>query len=298
MRTAGRRTTTGWVLTRFTAVLLAAAASTRAATAPTLALIEGIGDRQAAPAVRAEIETALLKDAGFTLVDREAITKILREHELAAAELTARQNRVQLGQLVPADVLLFLQTVPASKPPLARLTLTESRTGIVLNEWLWDNERVIRSAAVLLKEVKAAADKRDIPLKDRHLIGLLEFRGEESGLGLDSWAGGLGELVMYTLGRLPSVMVLDREHLEHLRTERELTPLDQQLVASVRLLECGFRRKSDKGDLTCTISLRALGRADPLISTVNVKYDDPAGAQEQIASVVAGLLKAGVVPAE
>ncbi len=259
----------------------------------TLALIEGQAARRPAPAVSATLQAAWFRQAGVTLVERDAVQKIVQEHQLAAANLTAIDSRLQLGRIIPADVLLFVQCVQGMPTPATRIDLTESRTGITLGSWIRDDADIQSHTAAVMEELGEALQKRQVPPGQRHLVGLLEFRGEESGLGLENQAVALGELAMPAISRIPNVIVLDREHLDHLRTEKELTALDQELRASLSLLEGGVRRTPDRKGLAVTVVLRPVAGGAPQNRMFDVLTNDIVGARTRVAAAVAEMLKTG-----
>lgn len=233
----------------------------------------------------------LLKSKKVQLIERTEIARILKEHQLSAAEWTTPATRLRLGSLIPADAFLFLQAAPVTNTTFTRIDLTESRTGIVLGNWLRENHELYVSLDRFLDEMFAALDKQRLPIRQRHLIGLLDFRGEESGLDLENKAVALGEMAMPAIGLITNVIVLDREHLEYLRAEKELTALDQELKASVLLLEGGLRYVPGRQKLAVTVILRPLKGDNPLQRTIEVSADDVTKAKTEIAVAVANLLK-------
>ncbi|NQU09810.1 hypothetical protein HQ590_03395, partial [bacterium] len=98
-------------------------------------------------------------------------------------------------------------------------------------------------------------------------------------------------LVITDLARAPHIVVLEREHLQHLQTERDLTKLEQNLRASVRLLEAGIRRAGATNKLAVTVHLRPLAGGEPLLTTVTVPFGDAVAARDAIVEQIAGLLR-------
>ncbi|MBI4472363.1 MAG: ankyrin repeat domain-containing protein, partial [Acidobacteria bacterium] len=208
------------------------------------------------------------------------------------AKLTDAKSRVRLGQLVPADLLVFIDSVPKLPKPASRIQVSESKSGIVLGSQIFDNDALLEKPQAVLDLVAAALAKRAVPTEQRHILGYLDFRSEESGLMLDGLAAALGTLVVTDLARAPHIVVLEREHLQYLQMEKELTKLEQDLRASVRLLEGGIRRTADTNVLAATVSLRPLAGGEPLLVKLIVPAADAMAAEKLIADKVAGLLKA------
>ncbi|NQU09840.1 hypothetical protein HQ590_03545, partial [bacterium] len=258
----------------------------------TLALIPAGGERAPADAVMNRLEAAWLAQPGAALVERAQLDKILAEHQITGAALVDPAQRVRLGQLVPADLLVFLDSIPKLPKPATRLQVTESKTGIVLASGIFEDEVLLRDQAPALDLVRTAMGKQAVPAADRHLLGYLEFRSEESGPMLDGIAAALGTLVITDLARAPHIIVLEREHLQHLQTERDLTKLEQDLRASVRLLEGGVRRAPETNKLTITVLLRPLAGGESLTTALTVSRDDVSAARNLIGAAVARLLQA------
>ncbi|NQU11508.1 ankyrin repeat domain-containing protein, partial [bacterium] len=257
----------------------------------TLALIPAGNEHAPSSAVLNRLEAAWIQQKDVSLVERQELEKILAEHQLTVTELTDAKSRVRLGQFVPADLLVFLDSIPKLPQPATRVQVTESKTGIVMASQILENDALLGDQQPALDLVRAAMAKQAVPVQDRHLLGYLEFRSEESGPMLDGIAAALGTLVITDLARAPHIVVLEREHLEHLRTERELTRLEQDLRTSVRLLEGGVRRGVETNQLAVTVALRPLAGGKPLLVKLIVPADDVIAAERLIAEEVAGLLK-------
>ncbi|NQU09878.1 hypothetical protein HQ590_03740, partial [bacterium] len=257
----------------------------------TLALVPAAGARAPAAAVLDRLEAAWLGQPGVALVERQQLERILAEHQLTGATMVDPAQRVRLGQLVPADLLVFLDSIPKLPQPATRVQVTESKTGIVLGSGIIENETLLRDQQPALDLVRTAMAKQAVPAADRHLLGYLEFRSEESGPMLDGIAAALGTLVITDLARAPHIIVLEREHLQHLQTERELTKIEQDLRTSVRLLEGGIRRGANTNQLVVTLFLRSLTGAAPLEAAVVIPAANLVAAVEMVSVRVAGLLQ-------
>ena len=76
-----------------------------------LALLPAAGDRRPAAAVVDRLEAALLQQKDLALVERQQIEKILAEQQMTAATMVDPKQRVRLGLVVPADLLVFLDSI-------------------------------------------------------------------------------------------------------------------------------------------------------------------------------------------
>jgi len=286
---------TSTVKTQFRLVVLTVCFSVAklnaAETTTSLALIPATGDRQPTAAVMNRLEAAWLQQPNVTLVERHTLEKILTEHQMTGAELVEAKARVQLGQFVPADVLVFVDSVPKLPKPATRVQVTESKSGIVLTSQILENEALLRDPQTALELVGMALAKREVPPEQRHLLGYLDFRSEESGPLLEGLAVALGTLVVSDLARAPHIIVLEREYLKHLQTERDLTSLEQNLRASVRQLVGGIRRTADTNQLVVSVSLRPLAGGEPLVVSLTVPANDILTARRLTTQKIADLLK-------
>ncbi|NQU10020.1 ankyrin repeat domain-containing protein, partial [bacterium] len=288
MRRQGRA---GWAVLAALAGISWAAALAEADKPTALALVPAAGDRAPARMVLERLEAAWLEQKEVVLVERQQLDRILTEHQFSGAAILDSQQRIRLGQFVPADLLVFLDSTPKLPKPATRVQVSESKTGIVLASGLFENDPLLRDPQPALDLVRGAIAKRAVPVADRHLLGYLEFRSEESGPMLEGFAAALGTLVVTDLARAPHVVVLEREHLQHLQTERELTKLDQDLRTSVRLLEAGLRRGATTNELVVTVVLRPLAGGAPLTEPVKVSAGDLFAARDLVSARLAALLK-------
>jgi len=257
----------------------------------TLALIPAAGKNQPAAAVMNELEAAWVQQKNVALVERQTLAKILAEHQLTGAALVDAKARVQLGQFISADLLVFVDSVAKLPKPATRVQVTESKSGMVLASQILENEILLNNPSVAIDLIQAAMRKQAIPVSDRHVLGYLDFRSEEAGPLLNGTAAALGTLVITDLTRVPHIIVLEREYLSHLQVERDLTPLEQDLRTSVRLLEGGVRRGTDTNTLAVTILLRPLTGGAPLQIKLTVSARDINHARDQITQEIASQLR-------
>ncbi len=262
---------------------------------PSCAILAGSAAKAPDPAVRAVLETRLFAEPALRFVEREEVARVVQEHNLGAAEWTASASRVQLGAIISADVLVFIQGLAGPSNTQTRLDVTESRTGVMLASWIEDNAAILAAPDAIVARIRAAAEKTRIPLEARHLVGLLEFRGEESGLAMEGAAATLSELTIPALSRIPNLLVLDREHIEHLQTERDLTAMEAKLRPSVMLLEAGLRGGGTTNTYLVTVQLRRLAGGGATNRVIEAPRADLVTARDRVVTSVAAML--GTVPA-
>lgn len=254
---------------------------------PVMVAIVG-GDAGSAPSdvVIAKLEVALSQDQNINLVERSLVRKLLAEQKLSAAGLTDASTALRLGQLFSADLFLFLEKFPESEPTSYHIQMIEAKTGISLAGVLTTEKSITEDVSPIISSLKSAIAKSEISLKDRWYVGLLGFRSEEPGHRLDGLVETLGMLLISDLSKSSSIIVLDREHLDRLATEKDLTGIDLKLKTSTVLLDVGMRRIPGKKQLAVTVYLRSLISSKPKLVSVTVPADDLRTAREKISLAV------------
>ena len=249
------------------------------------------GAYQPSGAVVVELETALFQDKDFTMVDRQQVARVLAEHALAQSGLAQATNRLSIGRWLTADVLLFLDSQPAAQNAACQLLAVEARTGITLDSQVSEQQALLKDIPGAIAWLKRADAKRLIPLKDRHLLGVLGLHSEEGGHYLDTTVNGLSTLVTVGLGRMNDVALLEREHVEHLRTEKDLSSEDVEMRSSVLLLDGGAKRTPKPDELAVTLRLQGLGGGAALTTNVVVSSTNMPAAQAALLNALRPLLK-------
>ena len=84
--------------------------------------------------IEALLTATLSNSPLFALVERQAIHKVLEEQKLQS--LTDSAGAIKIGQLVGADLLLFVEPLKAGKSPAVRLRTVETANGIILMDEL------------------------------------------------------------------------------------------------------------------------------------------------------------------
>lgn len=254
-----------------------------------VAILPGVGAAAPPEQVVVQWEVACSQTSGLALVERTLIRKVLTEQALAAGGM-AGTNSITLGRLVAADLFVFLDLLPGTNA-ICRTRAVEATTGLLLGEELWDVQAAPEAPARITYFVRAAAAKRVVPWADRHFVGLLGVRSEESSRRLDETARTLDFLVSEALSAEPRVIVLDREHLDHLRTEWELTDIEQRIKKSAHVLNVGLRMVPEKERLSAAIVLQSLTGGRTLTTNVVVSAQNLSDARRRIVGAVSVLLR-------
>lgn len=193
------------------------------------------------------------------LVEREAIEMVLKELELNASGLVAPERAVQLGKLVAADAVLFIEHGKQRTASMLHARLIETRTGVRLEDWLLPNQGVKASVEILARELQRAARWQQLPDDDRRYVGLVGIHSEEPDSPLDETARGITVCLEHDLQKLHAVAVLEREQLRRLIEERELAAAELALRGSAYLIEGSIRRNPSRDGYQVTLKLISLG---------------------------------------
>ena len=244
----------------------------------------------AARAALADLLTAdLAKDAAFRLVERQAVNRVVAELERASATDVAAD--VKLGQLLAAEAILLLDAAAAQTPPRVRVRLVETRTGIRLADGEWAAGDLLANRAALLVDVRQGLAKLRVPPSGRRLVGVVGLRSEEEAGATVATARALSVFAERDLQRIPDVVVLEREQLRRLTTERDLTGTELDLRASTVLLEGSLRREGD--GFVIALALLPLKDGKRQERTVTPRAET-AAARDAIAAALADMLAAKI----
>jgi len=178
------------------------------------------------------------------LVERQQITKVLNELELNASGLVAPDQAVRFGQLSRADALLLLAARDEPRSPSVRVQLVEASTSVRLLDLLIPSANFQRELEAILSELRRAESKLAIPEDRRRFIGVLAIHSGEPGGGLKAQCRTLQALVEIRLQQHPQFVVLEREQLQRLTAESNLTGAELKIRSAAWLVEAGVRRRN------------------------------------------------------
>jgi hypothetical protein len=221
-----------------------------------IAILEGEGKRAPKAGVVDLLVAELSKREDVVFLERKEVHRVLAEHKLTMAVRPA--NAVKLGKLLSTDLFVAVEKLPKTRPAVLRMQIIEARTGVVLAGMLQEAKDLASDVTRLRQAVTLALAKLGTDEKTRRYVGMLPFRSEEVGDGLDAFAQALSMFTAVDLNKSPAVILLDREHLDLLRDEKELTDIDLALRSSAVLLEAGVRKISEGEKYRITFVLRSL----------------------------------------
>ncbi len=268
-------------------VLALALSQPAAAAGPTCALL----DPEKAP--RATIlEAKLVADGSATWVERADIDKVLQEQKLQA--LFSPQSvaeRVKLGRLLKADLLVMVRTAKGVKEPVLEVVVSEAATGLRL---VRRAVPVTRSAdedvAALLAAVHAGIKKFGEAVTE--VVAVPPFVSNDLGYQFDHLKAAHARLAESVAMDRKGVAAVELEEAQALAKEMALTAPGAKLVRPLPLYLLGeYRHDGKDKDRTVSLKLRAerdgklVGRAVEL----KLKPDEaPAAIRKWAATVLEG----------
>lgn len=220
------------------------------------------------------LTAALSRQSGLALVEREQIARVLAEHALLR-DLQTHPPYAQLGRLLNANALVFLQTRSVSSQEILEVRVVSVNPGVVLDSIYaslplgdpaaWAQSLRERVAAMLPKFGVSAADAIPISMVNlRASIDLAPAREAERALTA---------LLAHRLVHEPHFFVLERRDMERLLLEKDLArPEPAGFWTAGCLLDgridVGF---GDSREVTLTLNLRP-GKGGPG-KTIAIKGD-------------------------
>jgi hypothetical protein len=201
------------------------------------------------------LEVELSKLENIKLLERGEVEKVLAEKKLQLSfEASANESRIQIGNILGADVILFIKKITGpERQEIIDARIVETRTGVILDDVLQDSSDIGKDIQVLIKAISPGLLKANVPLSQRHYLGISDIRNEEPGRELNSIATALTQLLKHDLNSSKNIVVLEREQLNYLLNERNLAGVNVQLRASTIILEGGIRRNGSTKEYSVSL---------------------------------------------
>lgn len=262
----------------------------------TVALIHPqMQDADAPPLLETVLFTALSDRDDVRMVERERVRALLAEQALGLSGAIDRRAVAKAGRVVAADFFVYLEHVRESPardaPSLVRMRVVETRSGVVLHEYVNDEAVLEDDPGLLIDAFEAAHAAARVEPGARRYLSVLSVRSEDLLPSVDAQAEALAMFLRHDLGKIPEVVVLEREDMGALLQERALTGLDHRLKASALLLEAGLKRV-DADRLDLTLRLASVTGADAVTKVVKVPADDIHTLRRRAIETMAALLEA------
>ncbi len=236
-----------------------------------IAIIPGQNQRNVYEPVIDLLEVQLSQLDNLVLLERTQIWNAIDELSLSAGGFIDPKQSAKLGNLLSADVLLIVEKVPTSEPPMIRLRFVESTTAITLNTVLLEQAHVKKNLDWIVEAIVQTNQTLKTPAPQRHHIAFLDFKSEEPTVALDGHIEALKMFLTADLSKSSQVIVLDREHLRYLNEELRLTQMDQQLKSSLLLLDGSLKYTQGQTELAVSLNIHSMKD----LSTKKIKFNIP-----------------------
>ncbi|MEW5895827.1 MAG: hypothetical protein AB1650_08775 [Candidatus Omnitrophota bacterium] len=207
--------------------------------------------------ILSSLESQISGEPGLVLVEREQINKILAELELST-QMGEEQRALQLGQLISADVFLFLSLVPDTNPAIDRIRFVEAKTGTVLDTIIEGEHTLVQDLSPIISVLKNSLIKLRVPIEQRHYVSVVGMDSMEFDADLDGQAEALRMFLELDLAKNENIMVVDRDHLQYLERERILTNKELKLVNSSYTIAGSLRYLPGKEEIEILLRFRNL----------------------------------------
>ena len=240
------------------------------------------------------LSAELSQEPRLQLVERDRIRAALTELKLSASGRVAAEQRVRLGSLVAADVVLFVESAAQMKPPQFHLSAVESRTGLQLLDLLLPAANVEQASSAAAKATRPLLGRSKAQDESRVYVAFTGVRSEEPGAYLLPMTQALTTLLRHDLQRSPRVFLLERERLRQLATERDLTGIDLTLQASALVADAALRRKAGGAGYDVTLRVSSINRQRIRTARVQIASTDISETRQRLREELVSLLGTAV----
>lgn len=238
------------------------------------------------------VEAKLLASPGTTWVERAAIDKVLKEQKLQAAfGAQGVGDRVRLGKLLKADVLVLMREVKTPEGVLVEVVVSETASGLRL--WVRNVPATKDTTADVAAIVAVALDgikKHGEAVKE--IVAAPPFVSNDLSNQFDHLKGAYTRLVESVAFDRKGTVVVEFAEAEALAKELALTAPGSKVERAAPLYLIGeFRHDGKLKDRTVTLKLRAerAGKVVGKAETITVK---PVEAPTALRKWAAGILDA------
>ena len=258
------------------AVCLVTVAFAQEAAKAQVALIgTGLSESGAAAVELAEAKLSVRPD--LVLLDRRTIDSVLQEQKLQADGLVSAADAIRFGQLLSVDLFVHVEPIPGQ--PAVAVVAYETAQGIRLLDEMAGGTDAEAMASDIETAVVHAMAKWQAPAGQTTAIALMSVRNVDLPRSRNAECDSLGTLLERRLLGSPEVVVVERQRLESLNRDREVT-MDRpegRLLSAPVLLELdveqagkgeGFRAAAHLSDANGTElgDVRAGAKALPALA--------------------------------
>ncbi len=215
------------------------------------------------------LELKLAAEPGLTLVERSTVDAALKEQQLQAAfGPQGVGERVRLGKVFKADVLVMVRPVPQAKEPAVEVVVSETDGGL----------RLLVRAASLTKDAEADADALAAAVReglDRRaasideIVAVPPFVSQDLGYAFDHLKAAFAKLAENAAMTRPGVVAVELAEAEAIAKELVLAAPGETLQRRLPLYLLGEFRHSTERDRKVRIRLHAERGGKP----IGTKFD-------------------------
>lgn len=181
---------------------------------------------------------------GIELLDRNEISKVLREQRVNSSIINSRQA-FTIGKLLQTDLFVVFQREEKKDKKLIGLIIFDAHTGVRY----WDSAlpevnigKIVNFAVEATKE--AISKQQRAESGELQYVSLLSVRNTDLSRTKDYFCQAIGILLLRQLGNSVNFAVLERDYLNWLNKERNLPGMQwsQKLLGANKVLELEITR--------------------------------------------------------
>ena len=232
---------------------------------------------------------------GIQLVEREEIDRVLGEMRLTASGAVAPKHAIQLGKLAKADALILLDDANATKQQFLRVRLIDTRTSIRLVDKVLAKTDFESDVATIRNSLASKANTLSVPARQLRYISVSNIVNGETGRLLEPFCKTLRQLVTSELHHRDRLVVVEREDLQRLTAEKELSGINLHIRAAASIFESSVRRSEDLSGYVVSCRLTRLGDSSVQRFDVPVASKDVLAVRQKVVDSIASQLDTGAV---
>ncbi|QDV45415.1 Curli production assembly/transport component CsgG [Stieleria neptunia] len=235
----------------------------------------------------ADLLTAELSQSpDVTLVERDQIRRVLDELNLQASGLVSRGEATRFGHLSKAMGLVLLGSDSQQKSQPLRVRLIDTRSSVRLLDRVVADASLDDQVDIIRQALLAAAAPLSVSEKQLRFISVMPVLSAEPGNPMHAECDMLTTLLSAEFFRLPEFVVLEREDLERLTAERDVSGIELKWRGATRMLELGLRRNEANTGWIASCRLATPGNGNPQLVEVRCETKNIAELRSKIVAEV------------
>lgn len=240
----------------------------------------------------ADALTAELSNANnIQLVERAQVQTVFDELKLSAAGLATGKQVVQFGRIVQAKSLILLSPSNEKQPsdqPSIRVRLIDARNSIRLLDLAFAGKEFDDQVSFIGKRLIERSQVLNLPPDRVQMLSISRIVSGEPGTYLRPLCRTLNTLVASALQQQPCVIVLEREDLDRLVSERDTSGLDLDFKAAARVVEISITRSENNRGLTARCRIANPATSNVQVINVSTDTQDPIQLRDELTSKLLG----------